>query len=89
MIFKKKLHKNYSIKSEVKLFNKIKNIWLKELAVSNKCGEALFVIEDNNLSVHTPTDKAWKVKQEIPNDIAYYRYVMGYPHHGTGAWVNF
>ena len=48
-----------------------------------------FVIEDNNLSVHTPTDAAWKIKQEIPNDIAYYRYTMGYPHHGTGAWVNF
>ena len=48
-----------------------------------------FVIEDNNLSVHTPTDAAWKIKQEIPKDIAYYRYTMGYPHHGTGAWVNF
>ena len=48
-----------------------------------------FVIEDNNLSVHTPTDEAWKIKQDIPNDIAYYRYTMGYPHHGTGAWVNF
>tara|TARA_R100000908_G_C3752954_1_gene147406 strand:- start:99 stop:728 length:630 start_codon:yes stop_codon:yes gene_type:complete len=48
-----------------------------------------FVVEDNNLSVHTPTDAAWGVRQEIPNDIVYYKYENGYPHHGTGAWVNF
>ena len=48
-----------------------------------------FVVEDNNLSVHTPTDAAWGVKQEVPEDVVYYRYENGYPHHGTGAWVNF
>ena len=49
-----------------------------------------FVLEDNNLSVHTPTDKAWGVRQNVPDDIIYYRYDMvGYPHHGTGKWVNF
>lgn len=48
-----------------------------------------FVVEDNNLSVHTPTDVTWKTKQEIPDDIVYYEYENGYPHHGTGAWVNF
>ena len=48
-----------------------------------------FVVEDNNLSVHTPTDVAWNVRQDVPNDIIYYRYENKYPHHGTGAWVNF
>tara|TARA_B100000902_G_scaffold328827_1_gene325066 strand:- start:2904 stop:3536 length:633 start_codon:yes stop_codon:yes gene_type:complete len=48
-----------------------------------------FVVEDNNLSVHTPTDAAWGVRQEVPKDVVYYRYENGYPHHGTGAWVNF
>ena len=48
-----------------------------------------FVVEDNNLSVHTPTDVAWNVRQDVPNDIIYYRYENGYPHHGTGSWVNF
>ena len=48
-----------------------------------------FVIEDNNLSVHTPTDAAWNKKQNIPDDIVYYTYKNEYPHHGTGSWVNF
>ena len=48
-----------------------------------------FVVEDNNLSVHTPTDAAWGVRQEVPDDVVYYRYENGYPHHGTGAWLNF
>lgn len=48
-----------------------------------------FVVEDNNLSVHTPTDAAWGKRQEVPEDVVYYRYENGYPHHGTGAWVNF
>ena len=48
-----------------------------------------FVVEDNNLSVHTPTDTTWGVKKNIPSDVVYYRYENGYPHHGTGAWGNF
>ena len=48
-----------------------------------------WVIEDNNMSVHTPTDMAWKYRQLAPSDAIYYRYDMGYPHHGTGKWVNF
>tara|TARA_R100001377_G_scaffold11602_2_gene5791 strand:+ start:1756 stop:2382 length:627 start_codon:yes stop_codon:yes gene_type:complete len=48
-----------------------------------------WVIEDNNMSVHTPTDLAWKNKQNVPEDVIYYSYEMGYPHHGTGNWVNF
>tara|TARA_R110002126_G_scaffold280902_2_gene428507 strand:+ start:684 stop:1316 length:633 start_codon:yes stop_codon:yes gene_type:complete len=48
-----------------------------------------WVVEDNNMSVHTPTSMAWNKKQETPDDIIYYEYEMGYPHHGTGKWVNF
>jgi len=48
-----------------------------------------WVIEDNNMSVHTPTDMAWKNKQTPPDDVIYYEYDMEYPHHGTGKWVNF
>ena len=48
-----------------------------------------FVVEDNNLSVHTPTDLAWGKRMEVPKDVIYYSYKMEYPHHGTGKWVNF
>jgi len=48
-----------------------------------------FVIEDNNISVHTPTELAWGKKMEIPSDVIYYNYEMKYPHHGTGKWINF
>ena len=48
-----------------------------------------WVIEDNNMSVHTPTDMAWGSKQMTPDDVIYYKYEMEYPHHGTGKWVNF
>lgn len=48
-----------------------------------------FVIEDNNLSVHTQTDLAWGVKMKVPKDVIYYKYNMHFPHHGTGKWINF
>ena len=49
-----------------------------------------FVVEDNNLSTNTPTDETWGgVKREVPNDIIYYSYERGYPHHGTGSWILF
>ena len=48
-----------------------------------------WVVEDNNMSVHTPTDVAWGKKQDVPDDVIYYKYDMKYPHHGTGKWVNF
>ena len=48
-----------------------------------------FVVEDNNLSVHTPTDIAWGKRMNIPENVIYYNYKMSYPHHGTGKWVNF
>lgn len=48
-----------------------------------------FVVEDNNLSVHTPTTTAWKKRMTPPEGVIYYTYEMHYPHHGTGKWVNF
>ena len=48
-----------------------------------------WVVEDNDMSVHTPTDMAWGKKQEVPDGVIYYKYEMEYPHHDTGKWVNF
>ena len=48
-----------------------------------------FVIEDNNMSTNTPTNKAWRLKSRIPNDVIYYKYKRKYPHHGTGSWILF
>ena len=48
-----------------------------------------FVVEDNNMSTNTPTDNAWGRKSAIPNDVIYYSYERGFPHHGTGNWVLF
>jgi TPP-dependent pyruvate/acetoin dehydrogenase alpha subunit len=48
-----------------------------------------FVVEDNGLSTNSPTDKTWGGKRDIPEDIIYYQYERGFPHHGTGNWVLF
>ena len=49
-----------------------------------------FVIEDNNMSTNTPTDETWGgTKSKHPDDVFYYSYERGYPHHGTGNWVLF
>tara|TARA_Y100000034_G_scaffold92212_1_gene111370 strand:+ start:49 stop:675 length:627 start_codon:yes stop_codon:yes gene_type:complete len=47
------------------------------------------VVEDNNLSTNTPTDETWGKKQEAPDDVIYYEYERGFPHHGSGTWVLF
>lgn len=48
------------------------------------------VVEDNNMSTNTPTDETWNgVKTSFPDDVFYYSYERGYPHHGTGTWVLF
>ena len=48
------------------------------------------VIEDNNMSTNTPTDKTWAgTKSNHPEDVFYYSYERGYPHHGTGEWILF
>ena len=48
-----------------------------------------FIMEDNNLSVHTPTDVAWGKRMDIPENVIHYTYDIYFPHHGTGKWVNF
>ena len=49
-----------------------------------------FVVEDNNLSTNTPTDETWGgIKRSVPDDVIYYKYERGYPHHGTGSWILF
>ena len=48
-----------------------------------------FVVEDNNLSTNSPTNKVWGKKSEIPKNVKYYNYKRLYPHHGTGSWVLF
>ena len=49
-----------------------------------------FVVEDNNLSTNTPTDETWGgIKRDVPENVIYYSYERGYPHHGTGTWVLF
>ncbi len=48
-----------------------------------------FVVEDNNMSTNTPTNKAWKKKSKKPKDIIYYKYKRKFPHHGTGNWILF
>ena len=52
----------------------------------------VFVIEDNNLSTNTPTDKTWgrkKFNLKFFKNVIWYRYENTYPHHGTGRWVSF
>lgn len=48
-----------------------------------------FVVEDNNMSTNTPTDKIWIRKSKKPKDIIYYKYKRKFPHHGTGNWILF
>ena len=48
-----------------------------------------FVVEDNGMSVHTPTWNAWGGKTKVLKDVIYYKYELGWPHHGTGRWANF
>lgn len=49
-----------------------------------------FVIEDNDMSTNTPTSETWNgIKNPIHDDVFYYFYERGYPHHGTGQWILF
>jgi TPP-dependent pyruvate/acetoin dehydrogenase alpha subunit len=48
------------------------------------------VVEDNGMSTNTPTSETWNGhKTAFPDDVFYYSYERGYPHHGTGTWVLF
>jgi pyruvate dehydrogenase E1 component alpha subunit len=48
-----------------------------------------FVVEDNNMSTNSPTDKVWFKKSMVPKGVIKYNYKRKYPHHGTGGWVLF
>ena len=48
----------------------------------------IFIVEDNGLSVDTPTQEVWGEKITIPC-IMKYKYERIYPHIGAGAWVVF
>ena len=48
----------------------------------------IFVVEDNGLSVNTPTQKIWGKSKSRPKIIRY-KYKRKYPHQGCGAWVVF
>ncbi len=52
-----------------------------------------FIIEDNSISVCTPTKKIWKIKNSTfyknSKYISYYKYRSQYPHAGAGVRVQF
>ena len=48
-----------------------------------------FVVKDNDLSTNTPVEETWGKKQEVPDDVIFYEYERGFPHHGSGTWVLF
>jgi len=48
----------------------------------------VFVIEDNGVSVNTPTQEVWGESNSEPNIIRY-KYERVYPHQGCGSWVVF
>jgi pyruvate dehydrogenase E1 component alpha subunit len=47
-----------------------------------------FVVEDNQLSINTPTQVVWGQSKSKANIISY-RYRRGVPHVGVGVWVTF
>ncbi len=48
----------------------------------------IFIVEDNGISVNTPTQKVWGEKNSY--DLRRYQYEKGpYPHYGSGKWVIF
>ncbi len=47
-----------------------------------------FVVEDNQLSVNTPTQEVWGKNKSKPKIIRY-KYKRKYPHQGCGVWVVF
>ena len=48
-----------------------------------------FVVEDNNFSTNTPTNKVWRRKTKPMKNIIFYKYKRKFPHHGTGTWILF
>ena len=48
----------------------------------------VWVVEDNELSVNTPTQEVWG-KSEVEPKVIRYKYQRVYPHQGVGEWVVF
>ena len=53
-----------------------------------------FIIEDNDISVCTPTRKTWGIKkisllEKYKSKLIYYKYQNKYPHAGAGKRVQF
>ena len=48
-----------------------------------------FIIEDNEISVYTPTEKVWGEKEGNKTELDWYVYKRDYPHHGINKWINF
>lgn len=54
----------------------------------------LFVVEDNEKSVCSPTREVWKMdrltyERERPGNVLYYKYQSKWPHAGSGERINF
>jgi TPP-dependent pyruvate/acetoin dehydrogenase alpha subunit len=48
-----------------------------------------FVVEDNGMSVETPTREVWGNNAEYGNKVIRYKYERTWPHQGSGKWVTF
>ena len=48
-----------------------------------------FIIEDNGLSVNTPTQDTWGSNRYTGKNILRYSYVRTWPHVGCGKWITF
>lgn len=49
-----------------------------------------FVIEDNYVSVNTPTQTVWGIGRfSLDNHVQYYEYERLLPHSGSGEWIAF
>jgi len=67
-----------------------------EMGIFNECTKyagrndlpITFIVEDNGISVNTPTRKAWGTDIWEP-DIITFKYKRKYPHQGAGKWVVF
>lgn len=49
----------------------------------------IFVVEDNGLSVNTPTQKVWGEEKKHDDYVERYEYKRVFPHQGAGVWVVF
>ena len=48
-----------------------------------------FVIEDNGLSVNSPTEQLWGFWENGAYNVMRYAYKPVYPHQGSGKWIQF